>query len=358
MKLYLKFAIFSMIAMVLPLAIVGLVVLTVVPESNTKKALIDILLLLEFIIVLLATGFSIFISQSITRPLYKLREGTALIGKGNLDYRIKIKSTDELGELANAFNKMAENLKNSRQKIKKQLTELKELKELDTLKTRFLAMTSHELRSPITPMKAQLQLLLKNYFGELSKTQKKSLHTVLRNAEHLDKLIADILDISRIQAKIMKIDKRNMNLKECIELALQNMQTSANEKKIIITTKIAKLPELRADKDRLVQVLNNLIDNAIKFTPEKGKITIDAEKQKQDILIKIRDTGIGVSGENLGKLFQPFFQADSNYNRKYKGTGLGLTICKRIIEQHGGKIWVESQLGKGSTFYFTLPIKS
>ncbi|RLC32437.1 hypothetical protein DRH13_01720, partial [Candidatus Woesebacteria bacterium] len=124
-------------------------------------------------------------------------------------------------------------------------------------------------------------------------------------------------------------------------------------------TKLADLPEITADPNRISQVIGNLLINATKFTPEKGKITIEAEKRGEEVIVKIIDTGIGISPKNIKKLFTPFLQLESGLTRKHSGTGLGLVICKGIVEAHGGKIWAESQgEGKGSTFSFTLPIKS
>jgi len=245
--------------------------------------------------------------------------------------------------------------KNAEEKIREQI---EALKDLDNLKTQFLSITSHELRTPMTPMKAQLQMLLESYFGKLNEKQKQSIEMILRNTERLDKLIIDILDISRIQAGRLKFELKKVQPVDCIRESITNMKPLADEKNIAITIKIDKLPKITLDNDRVTQVLTNLIDNAIKFTPEKGKITIEAKKQKNDILVKVKDTGIGISEENLKRIFNPFLQIDSSYSRKYKGTGLGLAICKGIVEQHGGKILAKSKLDKGSTFYFTLPLRT
>jgi two-component system cell cycle sensor histidine kinase PleC len=244
--------------------------------------------------------------------------------------------------------------KKADEKIKEQM---EELKSLDELKNQFLSITSHELRTPMTPMKAQLEMLLEGYFGNLDENQKQSVTMILRNTERLDKLIVDILDISRLQSGRLKLELKKVQPADCIKESMENMKSLVDEKNIAVTIKINKLPKIIIDKDRITQVLTNLIDNAIKFTPENGNITIGAEKQKNDILVEVKDTGIGISEKNLKKIFLPFFQIDSTYSRKYKGTGLGLAICKGIVEQHGGKILVKSKLGKGSTFYFTLPFK-
>ena len=236
--------------------------------------------------------------------------------------------------------------------------EITRLKELDMAKTQFLSITSHELRTPMTPIKSQIEMLSDGFFGKLTKKQKQSLEMISRNVENLDKLLADILDISRVQTGKLRFELSKVQIADCIKYSIENIKASADKKNISIAAKIEKLPELTLDNGRIMQVLTNLINNAVKFTPAKGKITVEAEKQKNNVLVKVKDTGIGIAGKDMKKLFEPFFQAESSDRRKYGGTGLGLTICKNIIEQHGGKIWVKSRLGKGSIFYFSLPLKS
>jgi len=137
---------------------------------------------------------------------------------------------------------------------------------------------------------------------------------------------------------------------------VESVKPIANKKRITLTAKIAKLPNFIADKNRIIQVLTNLINNATKFTPENGKIIVEAEKQKDSILVKVKDDGVGIAEKDLKKIFEPFSQVKPSYKIKSIGTGLGLAICKGIIEQHGGRIWVKSEVGKGSTFYLTLPL--
>ncbi len=231
------------------------------------------------------------------------------------------------------------------------------LKELNLLKTRFLVMTSHELKTPITPVVIQAQMLSDGSLGKLSAKQKQSAEMILRNITRLDNLVSDIFDISRIQSSRLNLVFQRLQLARLIEEAKENMAPLAAEKDIKLVAKIQKLPRIPVDKDRIIQVLTNLISNAIKFTPAKGTITIEAAKQKDDVLISVKDTGRGMVEKDVRRLFTLFFQVKASYELKEEGTGLGLPICKGIIEQHGGKIWAESLIGKGSTFSFTLPIK-
>jgi PAS domain S-box-containing protein len=243
--------------------------------------------------------------------------------------------------------------KESKRKLKESY---KKLKELDILKSRFLTITSHELKTPLTPAKIQTQMMLQGDLGKLNKKQKKSFDIILRNITRLNELIEDILEISRIQAEGFKLKLSKIQLEKYIGLAVKSMIPVAEKRGLELNYKLDNLPLIIADKKRITEVLINLIENAIKFT-HKGKINIEAKREKGHILVKIKDTGIGISKKEYKKIFHSFTQLEGTYTRKYGGTGLGLSICKGIIKQHGGKIWVESILGKGSTFYFTLPIK-
>ena len=244
-----------------------------------------------------------------------------------------------------------------RKKAEERRQEIEKLKELDKLKTQFFIFTAHELKNPITPIVLQTQMLLEGSLGKLSKKQKKSVSIIFRSMKRLDKLVWGILEFSRVQNRIMELHVKKMQIADVIKETIESMRPSANQKKIKLTTKIGKLPKSTFDSERISQVLLNLIDNAIKFTPTKGKITIKAAKNKEAIVIRVEDTGIGVPKESVNKIFEPLFQVRSPYTKK-KGLGLGLAICKGIIEQHGGKIWVGSVLRKGSTFSFTLPLKT
>ena len=235
---------------------------------------------------------------------------------------------------------------------------LKKQRQLELLKTEFLSVTSHELRTPITPMRAQLQMLLAEYFGKLTDEQKKSLSMVLRNTTRLDHLIGDIMDISKLQSGVMKFVLEKANLNKVVENAVETMKYKADEKSVILELKEDKIPEFIMDKDRITQVIVNLINNAIKFTDVTGRITVEVRDKKDKALIKVIDTGTGIAKEDQKRIFNPFEQVDSSRSRNYEGTGLGLAICKGIVLNHGGKIWVKSEPGKGSTFAFTLHYKS
>jgi PAS domain S-box-containing protein len=238
------------------------------------------------------------------------------------------------------------------------VTELDRIKELNLLKNKFLAVTSHELKTPITPIRIEAQRLLKGAMGEINPKQKEGVETILRNINHLNILISDVLDIARLEADKLSLTLNKVQLGDLIQETVDNIKSQATKKNIRLAAKISALPEITCDKNRIRQVLSNLIENSLKYTLKQGEIVVEAIKQKDNILVRVRDTGIGLNKEDLIGIFDVFKQMHPSYQLKERGAGLGLSICKGIIKQHKGKIWAESQgLGKGSTFFFTLPLQ-
>ena len=242
------------------------------------------------------------------------------------------------------------------------ITELKKneerLKELDKLKDDFLSITTHELRTPLVPIKSQIQLLLAGDYGAINPEQKRAIEMIYRNEEVLNTLTGETLDIAKIKSNKFKIILDKVDFGKIISDVVDDLKIQAEEKQLTLTLlPLPEIPQMMADKIRLTQVMNNLLDNAIKFTPQNGTVSIEVKNIDNEITVTVKDTGIGITSENIGKLFTPFFQIESDISRKYRGTGLGLAISKGIIEAHQGKIWAQSDgLGKGSSFIFVLPI--
>ena len=248
-----------------------------------------------------------------------------------------------------------EELKKSKRKI--ELQNIK-LKKLDELKSSFLNVTSHELRTPITPIKGYLQMLLNQKIGSITKEQKKILKIIQRNTNRLDHLIQDILDISRLESDTMRFIPEKTDVKTMVEETVETMQSSADVKNIKINLELKDdIPELTIDKERIKQVIINLLNNAIKFSPDNSSINVKVRREKDDILFEVQDFGRGVPEDKQIKIFETFYQVDSKGDRKFGGVGLGLSISKGIIQAHSGDIWVESTLDTGSTFRFTLPLE-
>ena len=315
-------------------------------DINQQSNLIFLIAIILTAVGAIVIGF--IFSRSITKPISQLANMSEQMRKENYKARVEIKTGDELEELGSTLNATAEAL--GKMDV--------ERKKIDHAKTEFMSITSHEMRSPMTPMRGQLQLLLAGTFGKLSKKQIDSLDIVLRNATRLDSIIQDFLEVSRIEAARLKFDfKKGTKLNEHILRLVTEMKQFMPEKNIKITTNLAKIPAFEVDPDRVMQVLRNLTNNATKFTPENGTIEITTEKQGRYILFKVKDSGIGISTENQLRIFEPFFQEEQTMYREHGGTGLGLAICRGIAEAQGGKIWLESTKGQGTTFFFTIPLK-
>jgi signal transduction histidine kinase len=229
----------------------------------------------------------------------------------------------------------------------------KHLKEVDRLKDEFLEIAGHELKTPLAPMLSLLKQMLNGGVGELTEKQKHVLKIILRGTERLHTSITDILDITKLESGRMELHKEKLKLKPLIQDVMKRMRLSAEAKGVSITQEVPELPAVKADRKRVEQVLVHLIENAIKFAPENGRIDVSAKSKGGEVLVQVRDNGRGIAKDDIPKLFTKFFQADPST----PGTGLGLAICKRLVELHGGEIWCESEFGKGSIFSFTLPVR-
>jgi signal transduction histidine kinase len=232
----------------------------------------------------------------------------------------------------------------------------RQLAEASQHKSQFLANMSHELRTPLNAILGYTELILDSIYGDMPEKARAVLDRVQRNGRHLLGLINDVLDLSKIEAGQLVLALADYSLKNVVETVYTAVEQLAKEKKLAFTIDVApNLPGGHGDERRLTQVLLNLAGNAIKFT-DRGEVAIKASAANGSFQVAVRDTGPGISAADQAKLFQEFQQADNSITRKKGGTGLGLAISKRIIEMHGGRIWVESSLGQGSTFAFTLPV--
>ena len=238
---------------------------------------------------------------------------------------------------------------------------LEELRRADELKSQFLANMSHELRTPLNSIIGFSRVILKEIDGPINEMQREDLTSIYNAGQHLLGLINDILDLSKIEAGKMELAFEEVDIGDLINSVMSTAVGLVKDKPIKLIKEIEPdLPLIQADPIRIRQVLLNLISNAAKFT-EEGHIKVFARKQQgphgyEEVLIGVEDTGPGIAQEDLQKLFKPFSQVDASLTRKTGGTGLGLSISRNLVEMHGGRIWVESELGKGSTFYFTVPV--
>ncbi len=234
---------------------------------------------------------------------------------------------------------------------------LKQVREQAEVKSQFVSTVSHELRTPLTTMKEGVSIVLDGIAGEINNKQKHFLDIIRRNIDRLARFLNDVLDFQKLEAGKMEVDMRSNNMNEVVEEVVETMSSLANEKGLDLIAKLDEtMPAVDFDKDRIIQVLINLVGNAIKFT-DTGNITIATAKADDTVRISVHDTGPGIKKENLPRLFHEFEQLSDTNERKTGGSGLGLAISRRIIEEHNGKIWAESESGKGATFYFELPVQ-
>jgi len=239
-----------------------------------------------------------------------------------------------------------------------------ELRRIDSMKSEFVSIASHELRTPLAAIKNAVQLVLKGTAGKINENQEKFLSMAERNINRLTNILNDLLNLSRIESGRIELNFESTRLKGLIELMASSLRPHADAKSIQIDVEVSEeLPTVYGDPEKIEQILTNLIGNAIKFTPERGKILITAKPLSKDqkggygdrVAVSVKDTGIGIPPEHLEAIFEKFHQVEGSLHRSVSGTGLGLAITKGLVEAHQGRIWVESEPGKGSTFTFTLP---
>jgi len=226
-------------------------------------------------------------------------------------------------------------------------------------KSEFMMAMSHELRTPLNSIIGFSDILKRKDFGELNKIQEKYIDNIQLSGKNLLMIVNDILDLSKVEADKIDLSIEKMSIVDVINISIAIIKDIAQQKNIKIITEIDPgLDFIEADKDRIRQVLFNILNNSIKFSRPDGTVTITARKEGDMAHISVSDIGIGIKEEDIGKLFKEFEQLDKGASRQYGGTGLGLVISKKLIELHGGRIWVKSKYGEGTTFTFTLPIKA
>ncbi|HEC69144.1 MAG TPA: PAS domain S-box protein [Candidatus Omnitrophica bacterium] len=268
-----------------------------------------------------------------------------------------VSQDDETKKILRASTAVIENEKGQTVGMVSVLSDITKQKELDQLKSQFIANVSHELRTPLVAIDKSISLLLSKAVGSLSKEQEEFLSIARRNLKRLTNLINDLLDMSKLEAKRMALNKRLSSIEEVVREAVSSFQHWADTKSIKLIQEVREgLPQVNIDPDRVLQVLNNLLSNALKFTPEGGEVKVSSFLEEDALKVIVQDTGAGIPQKDLPRVFDKFYQA-SFRTSEVTGTGLGLSIAKEIIELHGGKIWVESQEGKGAKFIFILPIE-
>jgi signal transduction histidine kinase len=224
-------------------------------------------------------------------------------------------------------------------------------------KSEFLANMSHELRTPLNAIIGFSEVLTDRMFGELNEKQEEYLRDIYASGTHLLSLINDILDLSKIEAGRMELELTEVDLPTALDNALMLVRERAQRRSLTLHKDVdAEVGQIQGDERKIRQVVLNLLSNAIKFTPEGGRIELAAVPKDGLVEVSVSDTGVGIAPEDQDKVFEEFRQVGTA-DKKAEGTGLGLTLCRKFIELHGGRIWVKSQLGAGSTFTFTIPVR-
>ncbi len=313
-------------------------------------------------IIMLAVSFVAFLLSSklqrvISGPILHLAQTTRVVSVEK-DYSVRAvkQSEDELGLLIDGFNEMLTQIQNR----DAELMASKERAEAATrAKSEFLASMSHELRTPLNAVIGFSEVLLERMFGDLNTKQEEYLRDIHESGQHLLSLINDILDLSKVEAGRMGLELTTFDLPMALDNALTLVKERGSRHGIQLALEVDdRLGDFTADERKIKQILVNLLSNAIKFTPNGGKIALRARLTDSLAEVSVSDTGIGIAPEDHRRIFDEFRQVGGDYARKGEGTGLGLTLAKKFVELHGGKIWVESELGRGSTFTFTLPVRA
>jgi len=291
------------------------------------------------VFLLLGILLSIMITRSITAPLSIMKKKTAEIAQGNFEGALELREPPEIGDLAQALNVMS-----------------RRLGEVDRMKSDFFALMSHELRTPLTSIKEGTNLLLDGLAGATTEKQRRLLSIISEESNRLIDLVSALLDLSKMEAGMLAYNFTRVDMAPLVEKAVTEVLPLAAAKSVWIEREFSDLPPITADEERILQVMRNLLANAINFSPENSIVSITGQHRDDTVSIAITDQGPGIAPEYLETIFDKFKQATLTRSHKLRGTGLGLAVVKHIITAHGGKVWAESTVGTGSTFTFSLPV--
>ncbi len=289
--------------------------------------------------VIAALLVSLFISRRIVAPVQTLNTASQHIADGQYNKRVDVTGSDELAQLATSFNQMAS-----------------QLEEVENKRRQLIGDVTHELRTPLTSIKGYMEGLVDGVLPATPETYDQ----IHNEASRLARLVDDLQELSRVEANAFSLDIRSTDLSPLVQTILKRLSPQATKKRITLRSNLpANLQHVLADEDRITQVLTNLVANALQYTPEDGSVTISAVQKDDEVIVSVKDTGIGIPPEHMENLFTRFYRVDKSRSRNAGGgSGIGLTIARHLVEAHGGRIWVESEgEGKGSTFSFSLKVK-
>jgi histidine kinase len=286
---------------------------------------------------LVAMLASMIISRSIVAPIRSMTGASERIAEGHYDERVVLRGSDELSQLAKSFNLMAE-----------------QLEQVENMRRQLIGDVAHELRTPLTAIKGSAEGLMDGVMPASDETYQQ----IHNEAERLSRLVDDLQELSRVESRAVQLDIRVVDSNSVIATVTKRLQHQFDAKHVALIADLPSAPvSFLADEDRVIQILTNLIGNALQHTPENGTVTISVARDKNEARFFVRDTGEGVDKEHLARIFDRFYRVDKSRSRARGGSGIGLTIAKHLVEAQGGKIWAESEgKNKGSVFTFTLPM--
>ncbi|MGC9394465.1 MAG: sensor histidine kinase [Anaerolineae bacterium] len=308
-------------------------VVTVVRDVRSR-------LLLSTVIALLLSGVvGLVFSRAITRPVRRLTQAAGAVARGHLDTQVPVRSQDELGQLNRAFNAMTARLQSARQ-----------------MQVDFVANVSHELRTPLTSIKGMVETLRAGAVEDLD-VRDRFLGTMESETDRLIRMVHDLLLLSRADSEALNLRRKPVDIVQLARLIVERLTPQADARGVTLRVESApRLPPAWADPDRVAQVLVNLLDNAIKYSPPEATVDVTVlAGPERTVLVQVRDRGIGIPSETLPRIGERFYRADKARARTHGGSGLGLAIAQALVEAHGGKLWLESHEGEGTTARFTLP---
>ncbi len=339
--LRLKIALSMAVGIVVALANVAVTAYLMFFNSH-DLALLSLLLLFA---LLLSLSFGFYVSGTLTSSIRVLSAGAARLAEGDLTVRVDVPEGDELGDLARAFNSMAEQLETA---FRRQI-------ELEQARKDLIASVSHDLRTPLTSAQAMVEALYDGIVGDPA-TVERYLRTMRGDIRHLSDLISDLFELSQLDAGVLRLQMEARPIQDLILNTVETLEVHAQQKGLSLHGDVQiDLGPVMLDSSRVQRVLYNLVQNAIRHTPADGTVQIEAHDTGTEVEVSVVDTGEGLRPEDVPHVFERFYRGDPARSRQQGGAGLGLTIARGLIEAHGGRIWVESTPGSGCKFSFTLP---
>lgn len=306
-------------------------------RGNLLATLIEVLLIGGAIAAAVTLAVSVILSRRIVQPMRAIAAASQGVAAGHYRQRVPVTSSDELGDMAQAFNHMAERLQ-----------------ETERRRIELIGNVAHELRTPLASLKLQLEGVID---GILT-SDASALLDMQRELSRLQRLVVDLEDLSKIEAGQAVLDLRLVQVGEVIQAAASRLRPQYDDKGVsLLVTLPVELPEVRADANRIMQVLMNVLGNALHYTPAGGTVHLRSWVEQQEVCVEVSDTGSGIGAEHLPHIFERFYRVDKSRTRVSGGSGIGLTISRQLVEAHGGRIWASSAgVGKGSTVTFVLPL--